>query len=813
MRTQIRTASSALLGLIVLAIASAASAQQTQRGAELTLEEIVVTARKREESLQEVPIAVTAFSGQTLQQLQIRNPSDLAAFTPGFSFVSAFGRSLPDRPVVRGMSNILGEANASFFIDGVYVPGSIVSTEMQDLERVEIIKGPQAALYGRATFSGAINYITKKPSNEHSGRVSVTGAEHDEFDLLASVTGPLVQDRLYYYLAASHYEYGGEYTNLIDSSDVGSENTDTITAKLMFTPNSSFEGTLRLTFQQDDDDHIALWLQGADLNNCFANDATRPASRGYYCGEVRVSDTVEARTDFLPDAGMERDLFRSALTLDWNFAGGYTLQSVTGFQTEDLDRQIDVSYAAYDPLLYLYGFAFIDDLRGSFWRIQKEETDTLSQELRIRSPEDRPFRWTLGAYYLLSEFDLPINDRINPLVDTPGELDPALAMQQPNSFPESLITENTALFGSAEFDFSDTLRGTLELRYAEDRKSQDFFPIGGVGETTWQDKTFYSLTPRVTLTWLASDDLTVYGNIAQGNKPGGFNDPGAPVETYEEEESVNFEIGVKSRWQDGRVQWNSALFFIDWDDQQLTFNAQRPDGTLTSFIENVGKTEVLGFETELDVLIAENWNLPATYAYIDSETQEYINDQQALFFGCVPPPTFSTPDQVATYLACVNQFGSVAGNEAPRSSKHQASLRTMFTQPMDGGREWFLGGSVTYESSRYAQVHNLAKTGAATRVGVQVGMRGERWEAMLWGKNVFDDDTAVDILRYIDSRAYVNAPFIPCPPPPFVFRTGENCGPLFFRMTDTNGNSILPRGFGITLPRGRQIGATVNFRF
>ncbi len=130
MRTQIRTASSALLGLIVLAIASAASAQQTQRGAELTLEEIVVTARKREESLQEVPIAVTAFSGQTLQQLQIRNPSDLAAFTPGFSFVSAFGRSLPDRPVVRGMSNILGEANASFFIDGVYVPGSIVSTEM-----------------------------------------------------------------------------------------------------------------------------------------------------------------------------------------------------------------------------------------------------------------------------------------------------------------------------------------------------------------------------------------------------------------------------------------------------------------------------------------------------------------------------------------------------------------------------------------------------------------------------------------------------------------------------------------------------------
>ncbi|MDX1517424.1 MAG: TonB-dependent receptor [Woeseiaceae bacterium] len=783
-----------------------------QSGDVLAIEEIIVTARKREENLQEVPIAVTAFTTETIQELQLRNASDIASFTPGFSFISSFGRD-SDRPVVRGMSNILGEANASFFIDGVYVPSTIASTELQNLERIEVIKGPQAALYGRATFAGAINYVTKRPSEEHQGQVAVTGAEHSEFDVLASISGPLSRGRAYYYLAASHYEYGGEYTNTVDGDDVGAEETDTVTAKLLLTPNDDFEASLRVTFQQDDDDHIALFLQGANRNNCFDNNATRPASRGYYCGIVDVADSVELRTDFLPEAGIERDILRAALTFDWDFAGGYTLHSVSGMQQEDTNRQIDVSYAAYDPLLYLYGFAFIGDLRGSFWRVQEEETESLSQELRISSPRDRDFRWTLGAYAFRSQFDLNVNDRINPLVDTPGALDPSLGVQQPNSFPETQITENLAIFGGIEYDFSDQVRGTFEIRRADDRKSADFFPVGGVGTTTYQDATFDSVTPRATLTVLANDDVTFYGNIAKGNKPGGFNDPGAPNQTFDEEESWNYEFGVKSLFGDGRVRANLSFFYIEWDDQQLTLNAQRPDGTITSFIENVGETEVTGVEIEADVLISDNWDLSATYAFINSEITEYVNDQQALFFGCVPPGMASTPADVAAYLDCVERFGSVAGNQSPRSSKHQASLRTMATFPTGENREWYLGGNLTFESSRFAQVHNLAETGDSTRVNVQFGYRTPQWDFMVWGKNVFDDRNAQDILRYIDTRAYVNAPFIPCPPPPFVFRTGQNCGPLFSRQTDPNGNTIVPRGFGITLPRGRQVGATVSFRF
>jgi outer membrane receptor protein involved in Fe transport len=173
---------------------------------EMDLEEVIVTARKREENLQEVPLSVTAFNASTLQDYRMFSPEDIAAFTPGFSFVNSFGRD-SDRPVVRGMSNILGSPNASFFIDGVFVPGTIASTELQMLERVEVIKGPQAALYGRATFSGAINYVTRRPTNEMEGQVTITVAEHDTTNTNAYVSGPIVEDSLYFYVGAGFNEY------------------------------------------------------------------------------------------------------------------------------------------------------------------------------------------------------------------------------------------------------------------------------------------------------------------------------------------------------------------------------------------------------------------------------------------------------------------------------------------------------------------------------------------------------------------------------------------------------------------------------
>ena len=768
---------------------------------EMSLEEVIVTARKREENLQEVPLSVTAFNASTLQDYRMFSPEDIAAFTPGFSFVNSFGRD-SDRPVVRGMSNILGSPNASFFIDGVYVPGTISSTELQMLERVEVIKGPQAALYGRATFSGAINYVTRRPTNDLEGQVTVTVAEHDTTNTNAYVSGPIVEDKLYFYLGAGFSEYGGEYNNTISGNEVGGEETTTFTGKLLWTPNDAFEAALRVTTQKDDDDHIALWLQGQEYNNCFDANASRPAARGYYCGTVKTSDEVTLRTDFLPNPGIERDVMRTALNMDWELGNGWMLSSITGYQETETDRQIDVSYGGYDAFSFFNAFY---SPTGQFWRVQEEEQETFSQELRLSSSADQRLRWSVGAYWYDSEFEQTVDDRINPLTAFEAALDPAVSRQEPNSFPEKRTVENFAIFGSVEFDFSESLTGTVEVRQATDEIENIFYPFqpGQVEESFSEE--FDSFTPRFTLTYLASDDLTVYGNIAKGNKPGGFNDSDSPKVAYDEEEAWNYEVGVKARILDGRGTWNSSIYMIDWTDQQLTFNAQRPDGSLTSFIDNVGETSVTGFETEVSMMITDNWDMTANYSYTNAEIDEYINIDQAILIGCNP--------RADDYFDCIQANGSVEGNQTPRSPKHQASLRTMYSIQMGQG-EWFVGGDIRYEGSKFAQVHNFAETGSRTTVGAQAGYRTDRWEVSVWGKNLTDDDTAMDILRYIDTKAFASAGGPPCSVVSPAFNPAANCG-AFFAWSGTNigGGSIIPRGFGITLPRGRQIGATIRFNF
>ena len=182
-----------LLALTVAAMAAPAAAQTpatTTAAAGATDSDVIVaTARKREENLQSVPLTVTAFTGQKIQDAGLRNVADLAQQTLGFSFREGFGRNA-DRPVICGMANIQDNANAAFFVDGIFVTGSLASYQLDNLERVEIVKGPQSALYGRATFSGAINYVTRKPDNDLRGRINATVGEDGFREFTGISAGP-----------------------------------------------------------------------------------------------------------------------------------------------------------------------------------------------------------------------------------------------------------------------------------------------------------------------------------------------------------------------------------------------------------------------------------------------------------------------------------------------------------------------------------------------------------------------------------------------------------------------------------------------
>jgi iron complex outermembrane recepter protein len=830
------------------------------------LEEVVVTARKREESLQDVPLAVTAVNAAKIEELRIQTPDDLAMFTPGFSFVSSFGRSGGERPTVRGQTNIQGAANASFFVDGVYVSGSSISTETANLERIEVIKGPQAALYGRATFAGAINYVTKRPTETLTGRVSVTAGQHGEQEYSGFLSGPLIDDTLLYYVAARRHRYDGEYDNLFDGNTAGSQSTDSATLKLLWTPSESFDATLLTTFAQDQDDGVlTLGLQGREFNNCqlrvisgtAANNfsgSVLPRSPGYFCGTVQGADqltsnpnsTVNSRTDVFPDPGFQRDNLRVALTTKTRFGGGYELTTVTSYHEEDSQTQQDVSYAAYDAFVNTLGIS----QSGAFWGGTRDEREDFAQEVRIDSPTEARFRWRLGGYYFKGNNDrlrnkkyLPVNA---PLQVNCVQLDGGRA-ECPQSVTEPLPQndlENRAVFGDIEFDFTDRLTATAEVRYAVEQASQEnlnrFAPFcnpalptntpgvtinGCLFEGEWK-----STTPRVTLRYAHTPDATYYLNFAQGTKPGGFNgatqvqvgiNTGVPVQAvYEEEESDAWELGAKFNLFDRRATLNVAAFHTKLTGQQLTSNVVgvlNGAASVQSFIANIGETEITGIELDGSFQITENWNAGFTFSYLKSEIIEFFDNNQVNLTspngqfvtargttaatGAFGPVVFCNNRPPAAQVAgrpfCdeaiaadLATYGDLAGKLSPRTPKLQASLVTSYGGAFDNGLKWRVGGNVSHEGSKFAQVDNFNETGARTLVGANFMLSGENWDVTLWGKNLFDDDTALDIFRFVDLRGITPTTY-----------------------NSTAFGAITPRGFGLSLPRARQFGATASIRF
>ncbi len=747
-----------------------------------SIDEIIVTARKTEESLQQVPVAVTAFTAETIGNFGLTNLDELARFTPGFSFASSAGRQPSSyRPTVRGITTIRnGIANvsaATTFIDGIYLGGSAQSTELSNLERVEILRGPQSAQFGRGTYVGAINYVTRKPADEFEAELTVRSAEYETSDITGWISGPVVDGLVSYYLAAGRREYGGEYTNIRDGSTVGGEQSDDLTAKLRFTPTDDLDITLKLGLQETDDDHAAIYLQPATLNNCCFRTAEAPRAREYFQGVAQAEQQVELLTDLLNQAGgagtrLSRRL--AALSVSLDFGNGYSLSSLTGWVDDALDRGFDSSYAGYDPLFFLPGF---------FTQTDRLEQSDLSQELRISSSANQAVRWSAGLYYYDGELDTVWDNRV--LTDGAGGV---IVLPNFTDLTRDRIN-NRALFGSINWDINTQWSTSLEMRWAEDDISVTTLANDGTGaELEHFEETFSSFTPRFTLSYAFSDDLNSYLNIAKGTKSGDFNTnvpalpDGSPDESFrkvDEEVAWSYELGIKAMLAEQRVLVNLAAYYLDVTDQQLTEIIQLSSGGTASIIDNVGKTEVLGFEAEVITALTDYFTATVTYAYTDSEIKSHISSDEADLNGS--DGSFAQ-----------NQLlGSVAGNTTPRVPEHMASLVFRYERPLFDQSSWYFSGDYSFESSRYAQVHNLIETGDRSLVGLRAGIILARWELSVWAKNLLDNDTPVDIIRYFDRRS----------------------GSLPSFPQQGSRPSSSPRGFALTLPRGRQWGATIRIRF
>lgn len=822
MKKSILLSSAAALAVTALATGSVIGQEAEQAASQSSTRDIItVTARRREETILDAPVAVTAFGEADILNLGLQSVDDVARFTPGLSFSSAFGRT-SERPVIRGQANVLAgvqfgvESGTAYFIDGVYYPGSIQNLDPNDLARVEVIRGPQSALYGRNTYAGAINFITRGAGDTFEGNLRGRYGSFGEHEVSAGISGPL-SDQVGFRLSFRDYNYDGEWTNQVTGRTVGSQSTTSISGVLDFTPANNFDVRLRAQYSDSRDGTLPLFLQPAASNNCAPGHRSLASwsrsgstnNNQYFCGVIRPAPVAlntgpalpgqpaivpgvpaNALNPFLPfqlystadgtpfDGVTNETLLLSGI-VNWDLGGsGYVLTVSGAYRDEERRFGSDSDHSSINFVLQPAGMT---DTGAFFANTTRNEVEDFSFEARLASPVSERLRWMVGVYY----YDQTNNGY-------------TITFSNPAGNPANILTTtNRAVFGLLEYDIADNLTVTLEGRYAEEEKST----IDGLSAATQftRSDTFNNFTPRLTLNWSVNPETTVYAVFARGVKPGGQNGSvGASVNipTYDQETSDNYEIGVKRFLFGGSGYFAAAAYYIEATDVQLTTAVANAMGALNSVATNQGSAEILGLELEYRHQLTDIFSVGATYAWTRPEFTEGCDDAQwELTSGGGVIASNSTAPGTGTSFFGQTGNCSIAGNRIPLTSEHQLSLNAELRAPLGatGRLEWFARGDFTYESSKYVQVHNLAETGDASILGAQFGIQGENWTLMAYGRNLLDEDSIVMATRWLQTP-YLSTGFSPNTAP-----AGAATG--------------APRAFFGTLRRGASYGIEARYRF
>lgn len=788
----------ALALMLSAGVASAAGSDDTAPNpptdaAVSSLEAIEVTARGVAEPLQQMPLPITAISEATIDKKGLVDVRDIAALSPSFSFKSGYGRGF-DRPVIRGMSNIQGDANASFFIDGIYVEGDISSYGLENIQRVEVVRGPQSAAFGRRTFSGAVNFITKRPGSVPGSKVTLGAGNYgqEKFGLFHS--GGNEEGTFGYDVSVNKRGNDGIFDNAASGNrDLGGTETVSGMAAIAWSPNDNLDITARVMKQKSRDQHFAIATLGSENLNCYLPEYTgdlmyyyypilESRRRGYYCGELKAPSGYGLNTPELEQAGYfsgrKSDLTRTSLVLDYLFDNGWNLTSTSAFNQSETYVASDQDYSAVQ----------VD--AGAWETFTNSRVKNWSQDIRLSSDQSLAVSGMVGAYYY--------SQQARP--GWGGDLTGAFNTTDPDD-----KTTNKAIYGLVNWHINDKWTTSLEARYARDQISKggvDARTLAGVTYTQAYalGETFSSFTPRWTLSYQAAANINVYGLVSKGTKPGGFNTDvyradfndserdaliARGLASFEEEKATNYELGIKSDWLDNTLRLNASLYQIDWTNQQLTETSPvvRKNGSLfaTSYTTNVGESRIRGFELEGQWALAAGWLASLAYSYTDAKIENFISQDQADLFSDANAPTLDDP------------AANAAGYTLPRVPRNQATLGLMYDGAFANGWEYTANIDATYEDKRYIQVDNLAYLGAATRSNLRFSVRpSEQLQITAYVTNAFNDRTPEDGQRTVDPAAAVYAPAVP----PLT-------GTAFTYLRD----------FGITPSAPRMYGVEVSYKF
>lgn len=632
------------------AVLSASLVLASQSGWSQGLEEVIVTAQKREQGLQDVPIAVEAFSAQQITNLSAQDIGDLGTFTPNVTISKAANQP---NYAIRGIGTddfgIGADPAVGVYQDGVYIGRSGGSkVAFNDLARVEILNGPQGTLFGRNAAAGAIQYISNKPDEELYGWARGTVGNYDRYQVDGVANIPLA-DNLFFRAGLLWNQRDGWIDNVYNGNDLARQGNRSIVTQLRWLPTDRLDTILRLEFDQTDEDSrvrsSAVW---------------GPRDNGAGFNKV-ASDS---------DLSEKRNLWGASwhVTYDMDWATLTSISSYRYFNSKNPEEK--------DGSAELYYF---------FNDLNKEKNDQFGQEFRLDGEMGSRFRWTTGvnAYYeharqisgihltpqsvdkLIAEGEIgvpydalvpgvPIDiaflvfpDPFNERTVTSG----AQALEDDIAYREQIRInakyKSYAGFADVTYDLTDTLALTGGLRYTYDDKkfgryvkfndyvvafafttetridaNGNYDPDGNLGFLQ-SDKDWSKLTPRVVLEWQAQEEVMLYASYTEGYKAGGFNSAGeifAPP--FDPEEVANYELGMKSSWLDNTLRVNTALFSYTYDNlQSLAFidAACLPDSTVGTYLFETSDVEGKGFELNVNWLALPSLELYVNTGYLDAE--------------------------------------------------------------------------------------------------------------------------------------------------------------------------------------------------
>jgi iron complex outermembrane recepter protein len=727
--------------LFATGIAGAQSAAPAGDGA---LEEIVITAEKREATLQDTPISIAAFSGDDLAAAGVVSTEALSGLAPGLNVQ----REVIGKVVIRGVGtekfSVGSDPGVAIHQDGVYMARSSVSVfEFFDTQRIEVLRGPQGTLYGRNATGGVINIISNKPEAEFGGYARVDLGNYSKKRIEAALNAPFGESAAGR-LSVMWADRDGYTENLNAGArarglaELDNQELWGVRGQLKFGSSDAFEGLIQLDVLNDDSNPPAFKY----FTHASGGVPWSPVTAGMAAvpGDAVLTDLRQV------SQGFEATIPGSPRTVP--AFGGNELQAANVRLTWDLGTVSLMSQTAYRKT----DFSWLNDGDGvdAFFvtYFQDDDSKQLTQELQLSSNTEGRLQWILGAFYLKEESDTFSGLAFNIGIPAPG-INGILIDGESN-------TESYSIFGQATFDFTDRLRGTLGVRYTQDDKDGDLVynlfggvlpPPGPMG-TTWPqvlNDSWSATTPKVGLDFDFTDDVMGYFSATRGFKSGGFNL--IAVQTpYDPEYLWSYELGLKTRLADGRVIANFGAFYYDYEDMQVGKIVN-----LSDVLTNAAGSTVKGLEAEVRASLGNGFELNLGAAFLDAKFDEFLTEDPAVNAApaALGPNAGACERRDAT--ATSTRGVSLAGCDLRRAPEFSGNLGLAWEGSVASGGAVTVRADYAYKGKQYFTQFNREQVSQDSYglVNLRVGYRSpdDVWGVTLWGDNLADEDYFSTVLE------------------------------------------------------------------